>query len=201
MARFPSTIRRTFRRIVTAIPLASLTVGSVICGAETCAGGLAHAHARPQNSNADQERVYSPDEVDVKAKVRKSLQRLPERRSDCLDPVRAKVRAVLHKSGKVTEVIVTEPSGCSYDREVIKVVKKLNCSPAMKDGRPVSQYSEIEYKTEAVRGPASALSSDRDPTTACSGLAQQRRSHGCCVGSSPLMPGVRPLLHMKPENY
>ena len=97
----------------------------------------------------DDDKVYAFTEVDVKAKIRNRLERLPERKRDCPDPVQATVRAVLHKSGKVTEVIVTEPSGCSYDAEVVKVVRQLKFTPALKDGHPVSQYSELTYKSKS----------------------------------------------------
>ncbi len=93
------------------------------------------------------ERVYTADEVDVKAKVKNKLEHLPERKNDCPDPVETTLRVVLHKSGKVTEVVVIKRAGCSYDQEAIKAARWLKFIPAMKYGVPVSQYSEIVYET------------------------------------------------------
>ena len=100
-------------------------------------------------SATDDDKVYTITEVDVKAKITNKLEHLPQHKRDCPEAVEAKVRAVLHKSGKVTEVIVTESSKCSYDEEVVKVVKKLKFTPALKDGQPVSQYLVLEYNTRA----------------------------------------------------
>ena len=93
--------------------------------------------------------VYTVDQVDVKAKVKNQLDNLPDANNDCPIPVAVSLRVVLRKSGKVTDVTVVKSSGCSYDQEAIKVVKKLKFNAAMKSGQPVSQYSDIEYKTTA----------------------------------------------------
>ena len=103
------------------------------------------AEAYAQDTGGDDEKVYTAKEVDVKAKLKNNLEHLPQRKKDCPETVHAKVRAVLHKSGKVTEVNVTESSGCSYDAEVIKTVRQLKFTPALKDGHSVSQYLELEY--------------------------------------------------------
>lgn len=100
------------------------------------------------------EKVYTDGEVDVKAKLKNRLEHLPKRKNDCPDPVETKVRVILHKSGKVTDVVLTKSAGCSYDEEVIKVVRKLKFVPATKDGHPVSQYTDVEYKTRSANWPS-----------------------------------------------
>lgn len=107
-----------------------------------------------QNKDKGGEKVYTSDEVDVKARIKNRLEHLPERKNDCPDPVEAKVRVILHKSGKVKDVVLTASAGCSYDDEVIKVVKKLKFVPARKDGQPVSQYSEVVYETHSTSSPS-----------------------------------------------
>lgn len=103
-------------------------------------------------SDAD-DPVYTRDEVDVRAKLKNQLEHLPRALNDCPLPVGVSLQIVLRKSGKVTDVTVLKASGCSYDREAIKAVKKLKFDPAMKSGQPVSQLSKIEYNTTAVTGP------------------------------------------------
>ncbi|MGH9966756.1 MAG: energy transducer TonB [Pyrinomonadaceae bacterium] len=57
------------------------------------------------------------------------------------------VRAVLRKSGKVTETELLKGSGCSsYDTDAIRAVRNLKFNPALKDNRPVSQYQRFEYQ-------------------------------------------------------
>ena len=106
-------------------------------------GGQAYA----QDPVGDDDKVYTAQEVDKKARIKNRLENLPQRKQDCPETVQAKLRVVLHKSGKVTEATVTESSGCSYDAEVIKVARQLKFTPAIKDGQPVSQYSELTYET------------------------------------------------------
>src|SRR5580765_8287824 len=91
--------------------------------------------------------VYTVDQVDVRAKVKNQLEHLPDALDDCPIPVGVSLRVVLRKSGKVTDITVVKSSGCSYDREAIKAVKKLKFEAAIKSGQPVSQLSNIEYNT------------------------------------------------------
>lgn len=118
-----------------------------------CAISIGHPfHTRGMQS-PDEDKVYAVNEVDVKANVRNRLEHLPDRKSDCPDAVQVLLRVVLRKSGKVTDVTVIKPSGCSYDQEAIKTVRKLKFDPAVKSGQPVSQYSEMEYKTAPAESP------------------------------------------------
>ena len=91
--------------------------------------------------------VYSVDQVDVRAKVKNELEHLPDALDDCPIPVGVSLKVVLRKSGKVTDITVVKSSGCSYDREAIKAVKKLKFDAAIKSGQPVSQLTHIEYNT------------------------------------------------------
>jgi TonB family protein len=93
--------------------------------------------------------VYTRDQVDVPAKLKNQLEHLPDALDDCPIPVGVSLRFVLRKSGKVTDIAVVKSSGCSYDREAIKAAKQLKFDPAWKSGKPVSQFSTIEYNTTA----------------------------------------------------
>ena len=106
---------------------------------------------KPDNSctlqTADDDKIYTIKEVDVKAKVRNQMENLPRRKIDCPENVSVSLRAVFRKSGKVTDVIIRKSSRCSYDQEAIEAVLRLKFDPAIKDGRQVSQYAEIEFNT------------------------------------------------------
>lgn len=99
-------------------------------------------------SALDDDKVFLAQEVDVKAKIKNKLESLPTRKNDCPETVQVSLKLVLRKTGKVTDITVAQSSGCSYDHEAIKAASKLKFDPALKDGQPVSQYSEIQYKTE-----------------------------------------------------
>ena len=101
-----------------------------------------------QKEERTEDRIYSAREVDVRAKLIRPLDDPPSPGSDCRGRLRLLVivRAVLRKSGKVTEVELVEGSGCSrYDTEAIRAVQNVKFNPALKDNRPVSQYQRFEY--------------------------------------------------------
>lgn len=69
----------------------------------------------------------------------------PEAKKDCPVKGRVALRAVLHKSGNVAEVEIIKRPGRSYDEAAVEAVRKYKFTPAMKDGRLVSQYDFVEY--------------------------------------------------------
>jgi TonB family protein len=95
----------------------------------------------------DDDKIYTIKEVDVKAKIKNQMEHLPRRKNDCPDNVSVTLRAVFRMSGKVTDVIIRKSSRCSYDQEAIEAVLQLKFDPAIKDGKQVSQYSDIEFNT------------------------------------------------------
>jgi TonB family protein len=101
-----------------------------------------------QKEERTEDPIYSAREVDVRAKVIRLLDDPPNPGSDCRGRLRllVMVRAVLRKSGKVTEVELIKGSGCSrYDTDAIRAVQNVKFDPALKDNRPVSQYQRFEY--------------------------------------------------------
>jgi TonB family protein len=65
--------------------------------------------------------------------------------SDCPDGVVLFLKAVLHKSGKVTDIQVVKPINCSFQEKAIKSVRKIKFTPAIKDGVAVSQYQVLQF--------------------------------------------------------
>ena len=101
-----------------------------------------------EKKTSAEDKVYDGKEVDVKAKVKRQLDDPPQPGRDCQENLRlfASLRVVLHKSGKVTEVILIKGTGCSYDKEAIRAARNIKFKPAMKDGQQVSQYLTVEYE-------------------------------------------------------
>lgn len=60
--------------------------------------------------------------------------------------IKAKVKVTFHSSGKVTEVEIAESSGCEYfDKEALRIAKKIKFKPAIKDGEPITVVKITEY--------------------------------------------------------
>lgn len=108
-----------------------------------------HAHAQqPTPSPKDQDRIYTAKEVDVKAKIKQATD-TPQPGRDCFEfdyPRVVVLRIVLHKSGVVSDVKLMKKSGCSYDKDAIRVARKIHFEPARKHGQDVSQYLTIQYE-------------------------------------------------------
>jgi TonB family protein len=57
-----------------------------------------------------------------------------------------RLRATFHESGVITEVVVSQPSGCEYlDTEAVKVAKQIKFEPAIKNGQPATVVITLEY--------------------------------------------------------
>ncbi len=119
-------------------------------GVEGAAGGASRTLQPLQGRNsqeAEEDHVYSYNEVDVKARITNKMENLPEPGKDC--PPRAglvRLKIVLHKSGRVADVTVIKGLGCSYDEATVEAARKFKFTPAVKDGRQVSQYQIFEYQ-------------------------------------------------------
>lgn len=103
---------------------------------------------RREKEEPSEDRIYSTQEVDVKAKVLRILDDPPKPGTDCPGRMRLLVivAAVLDKSRKVIETELIKESGCSsYDKDAIRALRNLKFTPALKDNRPVSQYQRFEY--------------------------------------------------------
>jgi TonB family protein len=112
-----------------------------------------HAHAQqptptPSPSPKGQERIYTAKEVDVKAKIKQATG-TPQPGRDCFEfdyPRVVVLEIVLHKSGVVSDVKLIKKSGCTYDKDAIRVARKMEFEPAKKNGQDVSQYLTVQYE-------------------------------------------------------
>ena len=92
------------------------------------------------------EKVYQKSEVTQPAVIKSR----PEAAGDiigCPEKGSVRVRLVLHKSGKVTEVKLLRGLGkqCSFERNALEAAGGVEFVPALKDGGAVSQYLTLEY--------------------------------------------------------
>ena len=104
-----------------------------------------------QKNEPEEDKVYSSKEVDVKARIKRQPNDIPQPGRDCDEfdhRLRAVLRVLLHKSGIVTGVNLVKGSGCSFDKEAIRVARRIRFEPARKDGQPVSQYLQVEYESK-----------------------------------------------------
>ena len=122
-----------------------LSAAAAVCLLLACAG----VGAKPQDKTADaggEETVYASGQVDVKAVVKLSASDIPSGEG-CRDRQGSVIlRAVLRRSGEVTDIEVRRKSGCrDFDERAIRAVKKTKFTPAQKDGVAVSQYHMRQF--------------------------------------------------------
>jgi TonB family protein len=93
------------------------------------------------------ERIYRPREVDSKAIVIKKPAAVfvQEARKRAIEGT-VVLRAIFNATGKVTDITVI--SGVSYEltESAIKAARKIKFQPALKDGKAVSMWVQLEYQ-------------------------------------------------------
>ena len=100
-------------------------------------------------SSPPEDKVYTAKEVDKKAVITNWKELDPERlgaATDCRSGTRVVVKAILRKSGDVTDIKVISPASCSMDEKVEKSISHAKFRPALKNGVAVSQYIEVKYR-------------------------------------------------------
>lgn len=60
--------------------------------------------------------------------------------------LKVRLKATFHSSGDITDIEIAESSGCdAFDKECIRVSKKIKFKPAIKNGELVTVTKTIEY--------------------------------------------------------
>ena len=127
-----------FRRTLTPALMAA-------CLLLTCSGGGAQTRGRTADAGGD-DAVYPSSKVDVKAVIKLSENDFPSGEGCKERQGVALLRAILRKTGEVTDVEIRRQSGCDvFDRRAVEAVKKIKFTPARKDGVPVSQYHMHQF--------------------------------------------------------
>jgi len=112
----------------------------------------------PQSASSgelDDGKVYKESEVDIKAQssiADLKLKDFDEAAASCPSTKQRviRLRLVLSRLRKVTDVkVLKEEPKCGLAEALIKDVRTMVFVPAMKDGRAVSVYRELQIKTPA----------------------------------------------------
>jgi hypothetical protein len=101
-----------------------------------------------QPSPPPEDPVYSMKEVDRQAVITNRKKLDPQSLgvpSDCPSGAEVMVKAVLRKSGAVTDIKVIKHAGCSLDDKAAKIMSYTTFTPALKNGAPVSQSIVILF--------------------------------------------------------
>jgi TonB family protein len=98
------------------------------------------------NNGTDYSRTFSPKEVNVKARIlsRPEPQYTEEARKNQVSGT-VVLRAVFSSSGQVTSIRAVSSLPYGLTERAIAAARQIRFTPAMKDGRAVSQYIQIEY--------------------------------------------------------
>jgi TonB family protein len=126
-----------------------LFAGSFTIFAQTKNPSPSPTTEKHETQEPTEDRIYSSKEVDVKAKIINPMEDTPKPGNDCSDRrrLRVVVRAVLRRSGDITQVEVIEESGCkSYDADAIRAMGKMKFTRALKDNQTVSQYQVFNFQ-------------------------------------------------------
>jgi hypothetical protein len=101
-------------------------------------------------SRLSADKVYTPEEVDKAADLKNIDAVLSEfeSRMRCKREGITTISVVLCKTRIVTDVKVETTTGCRVPAKAIAALRKIRFTPALKDGRPVSQLYEIDIKQE-----------------------------------------------------
>jgi TonB family protein len=100
----------------------------------------------PTRAAAASEEIFSPKDVDTKAKILSKPQPLYTREARRNGTGgRVALRALLSASAKVTSVEVVRDLPDGLTESAVKAACGIHFQPAMKDGREVSQYVTVEY--------------------------------------------------------
>jgi len=98
--------------------------------------------AATNESGAEPEKVYSGREVTRRARVKAKPE--PEYATPGIGGT-VVLRAVFSSSGKVTSIRVVSGLPGGFTEAAIKAAQKIKFEPAIKDGRYVSMYIQLEY--------------------------------------------------------
>jgi TonB family protein len=102
--------------------------------------------AQAQTSAPDEDKVYGWSEVDSKAVIARHQH--PQTDGRCAERSRGTIafQLILHRSGKTEIINSSQSSGCeAFDKNAYDVASKLKFTPAIREGKPVSVRTQIQY--------------------------------------------------------
>jgi TonB family protein len=101
---------------------------------------------QPSSASVSETRYFKPSEVDQKARIltRPEPQYTEEARANLVTGT-VVLRAVFSANGEVTNVRLVSGLPDGLTERAVEAAFGIRFVPAIKDGRPVSQYIQIEY--------------------------------------------------------
>lgn len=109
-------------------------------------GSFSFGRSSRQDTNQTSEKVYDQKEVDQKAKITKrSYPRYTEQARKNHTAGWVVLRVVLKSSGEIGYIEVIKGLEDGLTEECIRATREMKFEPALKDGKPVSQYARVEY--------------------------------------------------------
>jgi protein TonB len=113
-------------------------------GKQIGSGGKGGAPVGDNPDDAD--RVYNPAQVNQRARVlsKPEPQYTEEARKNLITGA-VILRVIFSKSGEVTNIRALQPLGGGLTEKAISAARQIRFVPAMKDGRAVSMYMQLEY--------------------------------------------------------
>jgi TonB family protein len=131
--------------------LLGLAVGSLFKSEPVPAGNLELSLAPPppaavMSQPVDYSRVFSSRDVTQKARIlyRAEPEYTPRARAHQVEGT-AILKAVLSSTGEVTDITVVKGLPDGLTDACVESMRQIKFVPAVKDGRPVSQYVQVEY--------------------------------------------------------
>jgi TonB family protein len=108
--------------------------------------GMGSGSGGPTDREFNYDRVLSPRDVDQKARIlsRPEPRYTDEARENLVQGT-VVLRAVFSKDGSVTNIRAVSELQDGLTERAIEAAREIKFSPALKDGRAVSQYIQIEY--------------------------------------------------------
>lgn len=105
--------------------------------------------SQPVQHNQDTDRIFNISEVDRKPLIvlRREAQYTDQARRAGVRGIIV-VKAVLTASGKVTNVEIIKGLPHGLSESAVAATREMKFIPAVKDGKPVSQYIQMEYSFE-----------------------------------------------------
>jgi periplasmic protein TonB len=131
----------------------ALVVGLMLVKFLGISGWRANRVVMPQQSSfadgnevSNESRVFKPREVDQKAQIisRAEPQYTEEARENAVEGT-VVLRAVFSADGQVTNIRVIGELPYGLTEKAVEAARRIRFAPAVKDGRAVSQYIQIEY--------------------------------------------------------
>ena len=107
--------------------------------------------AKPKKSErpqfVDGERIYLSREVDTKARVWKNTPpaSTKEARRNSFHG-KILLELILAANGKVTNITILKSMPYGLNQKALEAAQQIKFDPALKDGKPVSQWVQIEYE-------------------------------------------------------